>query len=636
MVRFQPGSLKLKLTFGAMLFGAFLLLVQSVSQFYSLRGELAARIESEQFSLLTTLAGNLEERINNRLQVLEAASPSVPLDLLAQPTVLEQYLRSKTTLQSLFDDLYLFDPEGRLLVDWPPRPGRRGLEMGDRDYIRAVRQQNRPAISQPLIGRATGEPMIVLAAPVKDSSGRLRAILGGVLNLNKPNLIGEISKHKIGDTGYLYLVSAQGQFIAHPDQSRILQAIPQRGINHALDRAFHEGFEGTEEGVNSRGLRGLFTFKRLPSTGWILASVVPSEEAMRPIIKVQRNMAGITLLLIALLIPLLWLSLAHLMRPLGELADEMRARAAHMALGQAPTPITLSGSGEIRTASAAFNEFLEARNRAEAALLASEAARRQIMENLEKAKIAAEAANEAKSQFLANMSHEIRTPMHGVIGMLDLALMNPLDEETRDYLKTARHSAESLLHILNGILDISRIEAGRLEIEQTPFSLPRLLQEASALMHPSIEQKHLHLRLSLPEDLPALSIGDPLRIRQVVLNLLGNALKFTEQGEIQVIVDILERSPQSMLVRIIISDTGIGIPADRLEGIFQAFTQADGSTTRRFGGTGLGLTISRQLVELMGGEMQVVSQEGQGSRFSFTLPLGLPPADPAPPSPRSA
>lgn len=628
MVRLQPGSLKLKLTFGAIIFGTLLLLAQSVIQFYSLRGELAARIESEQFSFLSTVAEHLEERISHRLHALEAASPTIPVALLDHPDVLTQYLRSKTTLLTLFDDLFIFDANGRLRVDWPTHPGRRGLDLSDRDYITTVRQKKQSTISQPLLGRASGQPMIILAAPVKDADGQLRAIIAGVLNLQNPRLIGEISKTRIGQSGYLYLVSAEGKFIAHPDQSRILQAIPQRGVNHALDRAFYEGFEGTEEGVNSRGLQGLFTFKRLPSTGWLLASVVPSAEAMRPVINVQRNMVSITLLLIVLLIPLLWFLLARLMRPLGQLADEMRARATHMALGQAPAPIAVSGSGEIRTASAAFNEFLEARNRAEAALLASETARQHIMENLEKAKIAAEAANDAKSRFLANMSHEIRTPMHGVIGMLDLALMNPLDDETRDYLQTARNSAESLLLILNGILDISRIEAGKLEIEQTPFSLPRLLQEANSLMYPSIVQKHLHLRLRLPEDLPALTIGDPLRIRQVILNLLGNALKFTEQGEIQVIVDILEHSESLLRVRIAVSDTGIGIQADRLESIFQAFTQADGSTTRRFGGTGLGLTISRQLVELMGGEMQVSSQQGQGSCFSFTLPLGLPTISP--------
>ncbi|MCE1181308.1 MAG: ATP-binding protein [Rhodocyclales bacterium] len=628
MVRLQPGSLKLKLTFGAIIFGTLLLLAQSVIQFYSLRGELAARIESEQFSFLSTVAEHLEERISHRLHALEAASPTIPVALLDHPDVLTQYLRSKTTLLTLFDDLFIFDANGTLLVDWPTHPGRRGLDLSDRDYITTVRQKKQSTISQPLLGRASGQPMIILAAPVKDADGQLRAIIAGVLNLQNPRLIGEISKTRIGQSGYLYLVSAEGKFIAHPDQSRILQAIPQRGVNHALDRAFYEGFEGTEEGVNSRGLQGLFTFKRLPSTGWLLASVVPSAEAMRPVINVQRNMVSITLLLIVLLIPLLWFLLARLMRPLGQLADEMRARATHMALGQAPAPIAVSGSGEIRTASAAFNEFLEARNRAEAALLASETARQHIMENLEKAKIAAEAANDAKSRFLANMSHEIRTPMHGVIGMLDLALMNPLDDETRDYLQTARSSAESLLLILNGILDISRIEAGKLEIEQTPFSLPRLLQEANSLMYPSIVQKHLHLRLRLPEDLPALTIGDPLRIRQVILNLLGNALKFTEQGEIQVIVDILEHSESLLRVRIAVSDTGIGIQADRLESIFQAFTQADGSTTRRFGGTGLGLTISRQLVELMGGEMHVSSQQGQGSCFSFTLPLGLPTISP--------
>ncbi len=633
MVRLQPGSLKLKLTFGAIIFGTLLLLAQSVIQFYSLRGELAARIESEQFSFLSTVAEHLEERISHRLHALEAASPTIPVALLDHPDVLTQYLRSKTTLLTLFDDLFIFDANGTLLVDWPTHPGRRGLDLSDRDYITTVRQKKQSTISQPLLGRASGQPMIILAAPVKDADGQLRAIIAGVLNLQNPRLIGEISKTRIGQSGYLYLVSAEGKFIAHPDQSRILQAIPQRGVNHALDRAFYEGFEGTEEGVNSRGLQGLFTFKRLPSTGWLLASVVPSAEAMRPVINVQRNMVSITLLLIVLLIPLLWFLLARLMRPLGQLADEMRARATHMALGQAPAPIAVSGSGEIRTASAAFNEFLEARNRAEAALLASETARQHIMENLEKAKIAAEAANDAKSRFLANMSHEIRTPLNVVLGATHLARRAESAEKRDAALSRIEGAGKHLLSVVDDILDLSRIEAGKLTLAPQAFLAGDVLREVASLLADKASEKQLNIRCDFPSGLPLL-LGDVARLRQILLNFANNALKFTAQGEVILRARSETALAGLMRLRLEVEDSGMGIAPEVLARLFEPFRQADAAIYRQFGGSGLGLMISRQLARLMGGEAGACSEPGQGSIFWVELPLPLAPltADSAQPS----
>jgi signal transduction histidine kinase len=602
-------TLKIKLTLGAIALGVLLLLTQFLWQWQYLRGEIAHRIEQEQFAIVSELADTLDNQIDERLDALSAAAALVPADRLHDPGRLEDQLRRETALLTFFDDLYIYDAHGKLLVDWPVKAGRRGLDLAERDYIKKTQQTLQPAISQPIIGMATRRPIIVMTAPVLDNAGRLVAIMGGVLNLNRPNLIGELGQRKIGESGYFYLVSPERIVMAHPDRALILKPAPPDSDNPLLGKAI-AGFEGTAEGTNSRGLNGLYTFKRLQRTGWILASVVPATEAFRPVAMIQKGMALITAVLVLALLPLLWFFAQRLLRPLGELAEAMRARASHLDVSHPPVPVPEAGSTEILTVARAFNDFLAAHNRAQ--------------DDLARAKAAAEAASRAKSEFLANMSHEIRTPMNGIIGMTDLALLESPEGEVRDYLKIVHSSAGSLMAILNDILDMSKIEAGKLQIEQSPFDLRAVAREVLGLMVPSLEEKGLAYRLDLAPELPALVVGDALRVRQVMLNLLGNALKFTREGGVGLAVGIEARNADGLVAVVAVRDTGVGIPADRLDAVFHAFTQADGSTTRHFGGTGLGLTISSQLVELMGGRLNVESREGQGSTFSFTLKLALP------------
>ena len=266
----------------------------------------------------------------------------------------------------------------------------------------------------------------------------------------------------------------------------------------------------------------------------------------------------------------------------------------------------------------AVSEDITARRQAQAEMAQLNAQLETSLTHAQELAVAAESANHAKSEFLANMSHEIRTPMNGVIGMLELALDTPLNGEQLDFLTTARESAHALLGLLNDILDFSKIEAGQLELEILDFNLRSVIEGVTDTLAPRATQKGLEMACLLQPDVPALLRGDPNRLRQILINLAGNALKFTDHGEVVIRAELESQTEARASVRFSVADSGIGIPKDRQAAIFERFTQADGSTTRKYGGTGLGLAISKQLVEKMGGQIGVTSEPGRGSTFYFT------------------
>ncbi len=349
----------------------------------------------------------------------------------------------------------------------------------------------------------------------------------------------------------------------------------------------------------------IYGFGSQRTRAWVAAAVERSEQAMARAFMLSALMG-----LASVGIGIAWAlrSAARLTAPVGKLT----ATANEIATGRRGVRAAIDSGDEVELLAGAFNHMLEA----------NEDALRKLELTTERAL----AADRLKSEFLANMSHEIRTPMNGVLGMIKLTQGMPLDTKVRRYVDTIEASANALLTIINDILDFSKMEAGKYTLASARFDARTILQEVAELLSSRAHDKGIELIYRVDPSLPRLVIGDPDRFRQILNNLVGNAIKFTDRGEVFINFSVQSRSDDHIVARIAVHDTGIGIAKDDIPKLCEAFSQVDGTMVRRHGGTGLGLVISKRLVNMMGGEVEVESELGKGSTFSFTLELGLPEA----------
>ncbi len=443
------------------------------------------------------------------------------------------------------------------------------------------------------------------------------------------NIIGSVYFREIGEEieelaksqgAFCVLIDSDGTLLYTPEKEMLMHHIKGRGQPYEELISMAKQMKPGAGRAVVLGVDGFVAYSPLKDIKWSLLIIQPYEEYMAVPDKVRKISIQIASVVFIAGCIIAWFLALRIAGPVTELTAATRK----ISEGDLSQKVHIKGKDELSILAASFNRMTEDLKNSMVMrdeLIKEIAVRKQTEEELIKAKESAEAASIAKSEFLANMSHEIRTPMNGILGMTSLALDTELNDEQRDYITTVKQSADSLLNIINDILDFSKIEAGKLSIANEDFNLKLTMEEVVDSLSSQIRGDELEIVNYVHDSVPVLLKGDPSRIRQVLLNLGSNAIKFTPRGVVFMSLETVEEKEGRATIRASVSDTGVGISKDSLDMIFDKFTQADGSSTRKFGGTGLGLSISKNLVDLMGGEIGVESEPGKGSTFWFEITL---------------
>jgi signal transduction histidine kinase/CheY-like chemotaxis protein/HPt (histidine-containing phosphotransfer) domain-containing protein len=564
-------------------------------------------LQMDQVENLASNLGSVEEI--NRVLGASAdsdASPNRAYDALATQARIGYILSGYSNLKGLVS-IDLFTTAGTQ------------FHVGDTLHVSAERTGLREALYQeslragtPLtwhgvednINVASATRKVVVASKVikqaRENTLALKPVGLLLVNYSTDTLFEHFRRIDLGTGSFMLVIDAKKRLLYHPDKAQIGQALAPQ---------FSQLLQGASGSIplllDHRDV--LVSYLQIPEKNWYVVSVIPQQTLTEPMQKLAVTGGLILIGCLGLIFFFIQIYLRQVANPIRRIADGFRdLQANRLDTSQhLSVPRTFD---EISELVRWFNNFLD-----------TMAARHRAEDELRKAIAVADHANQAKSEFLANMSHEIRTPMNAIIGMTQLALDCKDPAELRNLINKANHSAELLLGIINDILDFSKIEAGKLAIEKIEVGIPETLISLTDIFSTAIQGKGLELVFIVDPAVPDHMLGDPLRLRQILHNLISNAIKFTEQGEIVLRIERLENDAEGILCRFTVTDTGVGIAPEQLSRLFQSFSQADMSTTRKYGGTGLGLAISKQLAHLMGGEMGVDSVPGQGSRFWFTI-----------------
>ncbi len=496
----------------------------------------------------------------------------------------------------------VLDPNGRELIRESRVEVTRPEELGDRSSDEAfVQARGGTSFFSPVYFVRQSEPYMRIAVPIEPFAGEVIGVL--IAEVNLKYIWEVISQIKVGQTGYAYVVSREGDLITHPDISLVLQKQNLRNLGQV--QAALAGAPGPFAAQpNLAGQQVFPAYAVIPDLGWAVLVERPTKEAYAPLY------ASILRTSVLLLAGLGMAILASLLisRRVVHPVEVLRQGAARIGTGALDHRIDVQTGDELEALATEFNRMA-------AQLQESYAGLEQKVEERTRE---LEIASKHKSQFLANMSHELRTPLNGIQGYTELILdgiYGEVPEKIRDVLERVQHSGHRLLGLINAVLDLSKIEAGRLTLSLADYSMQGVVQTVFTAVEPLAAEKRLALQVTVPPDLPV-GKGDEQRITQVLLNLVGNALKFTEVGEVGVQV-----TSANGTFMVAVSDTGPGIAAADQQKVFEEFQQADSSSTRKKGGTGLGLTIAKKIIDMHGGRIWVESSLGTGSTFRFTLPV---------------